>query len=955
MADKAHKFARFVLIYGLLVVTPVIFSLLLGLHVIDHMRQHWQEQAAADTEKRASELTRELDAEQIFQPHFRKLADQIISLPLLDEKQVLALAEATFKKISQRFFIYVFDRDGKMLKTLLTPENTRRGIDFIWRVAHDNADDGEYRERRSDYAMLIGRYFELNEFRDTNDICHAVDNYNSSGLIYHNKRQSYDNDKAGVIFFIDLNIEFDHHLKKKISEKSSNDEPAFFTRADGSQQFNPGTASLSVGISGLGYSKTCNTAIYNDFLWRRVNFRNFHIYLGKKLSLAEYVQLKILAVLFSCLLLLFSSSVLLRNLYTGHGVRISIRYKLMAIFVFAVYLPVLGLFMVSFNGLNNRRTVLENEARKGMQDVLYKIDADFANREAEILSTFERLYNDRSWHTKLTDDWVRNDVMLRKQVKVPSTGGNFFNHLDVRNIKLQQLHSTARGAANDRIKEVNRIITLICLERFIPEQITKNRVKLRQSDFILKNMMENPVLGFSGFFEQPGRLVEMEFEGSSFFWYWNYYPDAGDSVAYFSANTRIHFNVEKFLKSSLQKRYSVGNTALTLIAYFPQLRDWTPADSSHEAELVEMLKLSETNKTLETGSINYAGARYLATCLPGIKLKDAIVSCLFPQKQIDDQIDRQRIQIYQGMALILIVSVLTGLLLSKYFLQPVSELNLGMKALRQRDTDFRVNISSQDEFGELGDTFNQMMIEVKEMLLAGAVQQCLIPEKFPDIAGYDCIIYNKMATDVGGDYADVFPLEDDRYLVVLGDVTGHGVSSSILTAMVKALVFRFAQKNLGLSEILRNLSEMIFEVLHYRKLMTFCALIFDARNHSCQFANAGHPFPVWCDRDGKLKPLDLAALPLGVSPRRSTYKTVDGCFQSGDLMLLYTDGIAEGADPDGNAFGFDRVKEIIVNNRERNSEKIKNTLLEQFWQHYQREELDDDLTFVIIRRRHQGV
>ena len=756
------------------------------------------------------------------------------------------------------------------------------------------------------------------------------------------------------MFFLDLNIEFEHYLQQRISQYSSTDEPVFYKRADGSIQKSPGSVMPAETIARLGYSRTKNTALHNDYLWRRVVFRDFVLYFGKKLSLEYYSQIKILAAILSGLLLAISFFILLRNLYTGSGMRFSIRYKLIVIFLFAVYLPILGLFMISFNGLNDRRTVLENEARKGMQDILYKIDASFVDKEDEILATFARLYNDRGWHEKLNDDWANNDMILRKYARVSLEGENFFNHLDIRNIHLQQVHSTARGIANDRIKEINRIISLICLERFMPEQMSKNRVKLRQSDFILKNMMENPVLGFSSYYEQPGQLVEMEFEGSSFYWYWNYYPDADGPVAFFSGNTRVHFNVENFLNTVLQKRYNLGNTALTLAAYFPFQQTWTPEAASDESELVKLVKLAEISKTLETGRIDYAGERFLATCLPGIKLKGAYVSCLFPQSQIDHFIDGQRLQIYQGMALILITSLFTGLLLSKYFLQPVGELNLGMKALRQRNTDFRVRINSQDELGELGDTFNQMMVEVKEMLLAGEIQQCLIPEKFPEISGYDCVIYNKMATDVGGDYADVFPLGKDRYLVVLGDVTGHGVSSSILTAMVKAQIFRFARKNRGLSEMLRSLSEMIFELLRYRKLMTFCALIFDARDHSCQFANAGHPFPIWCDREGNIKALDKEALPLGVSPRRSNYTTVENCFQAGDVMLLYTDGIAEGAGPDGNAFGFDRVRELIVNNRELSSEEIKNTLLSEFWQHYQREELDDDLTFVIIRRRRQG-
>lgn len=903
-------------------------------------------------ETRASSMVRQLDPEQIFLPHFRELTNEILALPGLDEKKIAQLAENLFNRISQRFYVYVFDKSGKMLKTGLAPEDTEAGIDFLWRFAHDDSYEGEFRERRGDLGMLVGRFFHPRKIKHSNDVCHAVVNYKKSGLIYHKKNQAYSDDKSGVLIFLDLEIEFKGHLGEQVTKAFSEESPIFFVNTtDGSWQAKPELARIVPEVIKLGYSRTQSIAIHNDFLWRRINFRNFQLYFGQRLSLNYYTHLKLLAAAFSVLLLLFSLAVLLRNLHTGKSMRVSIRYKLIAIFVFAVYLPVLGLFMISYNGLNDRRTVLENEARKGMQDILYKIDADFANKENEILAIFERLYHDQTWHNQLTDEWEHNDKLLRKHARVPLEGENFFNHLDIRNIQLEQLFSTARGISNDRIKAINRIISLICLERHMPSQFAKHRVKLRQSDFILKNMMENPVLGFSNFYEQPGRLVEMEFEGSSFYWYWNYYPDADNSVAFFSGNTRIHFNVENFLNSVLKKRYNLGNTALTLAAYFPDQQTWTPEEAKSESDLAKLVKLTEISQTLETGRISYAGQHFLATCLPGIKLKGAIVSCLFPQTEIDYQIDSQRIQIYQGIALIIIISVLTGLLLSKNFLQPIGELNLGMKALRRRDTDFRVEISSQDELGELGDTFNQMMVEVKEMLLAGAVQQCLIPEKFPEIAGYDCVIYNKMATDVGGDYADVFPLSDNRYLVVLGDVTGHGVSSSILTAMVKAQVFRFAQKNRSLSEILKSLSEMIYELLRYRKLMTFCALILDANDHSCQFANAGHPFPVWCDRNGQYKELNQEALPLGVSPRRSKYLTVNENFKSGDLMLLYTDGIAEGAGPDGEAFGYDRVKKVIADNSAHTSEEIKNTLLKEFWQHYQREELDDDLTFVIIRRR----
>jgi len=436
MANGQSRFARFAFIYALLVVTPVLFSLLLCLHIIDHYSHFWQEKAAEVTETKASELVRQLDSEQIFLPHFRDLTEKILSLPKLDEKKIVELAEDTFARISQRFFVYVFDTRGKMLKTGLAPEDTEAGIDYLWRFAHDDSYEGEGRERRGDYGKLVGRYFSPRNIKHSNDVCHSVENPKSTGLLYHKKRQAYSDDKSGVMYFLDLNIEFEHHLQQKINHYSSADEPVFFERANGTWQGASDVEALAQTVAKLGYTRTKNVVVHNDFLWRRVGFRDFQLYFGKKLSLDYYSRAKGLVVLFSVLLLALSFVYLLRNLFSGQGLRLSIRYKLIAIFVFAVYLPILGLVMVSFNGLNDRRTVLENDARKGMQDILYKIDADFAGKEDEILATFERLYNDRDWQDQITDDWLHNDQLLRKHARIALEGENFFNHLDIRNIRL---------------------------------------------------------------------------------------------------------------------------------------------------------------------------------------------------------------------------------------------------------------------------------------------------------------------------------------------------------------------------------------------------------------------------------------------------------------------------------------------------------------------------------------
>ncbi|MEW6713387.1 MAG: PP2C family protein-serine/threonine phosphatase, partial [Candidatus Riflebacteria bacterium] len=177
-----------------------------------------------------------------------------------------------------------------------------------------------------------------------------------------------------------------------------------------------------------------------------------------------------------------------------------------------------------------------------------------------------------------------------------------------------------------------------------------------------------------------------------------------------------------------------------------------------------------------------------------------------------------------------------------------------------------------------------------------------------------------------------------------------GVSSSILTAMVKALIFRFSQRPQDLSLIMRDLSHMIFDLLHHRKLMTFCAIIIEQNTGNYMLTNAGHPFPMICNPNGSTRTIEHNSLPLGVSKKRSNYPATSGTIEPGEVLILYTDGIAEATNSEGQMFGFDRVRNIVGENCHQSGKAIKEELLNQFWAHYTEKHLDDDLTFIILKR-----
>lgn len=945
MPEKSKRIGRFVLIGALLVLTPAFFSLFLGLHLINSFEKDFYADKQSQLEVRAKTFITNLDSELFFLPIFRNLSAAILSLPHSESEKFKTIIQSAFAEAGQTFSLMVFNDEGLTAFTNITDPETFEVFDYIWRFAHNKSDAEEFKRQKGVVGKVLGRDFHPRLVRNSNDICHPLANHGKEGLIYHLKREQTG---AGVLIHLEITRDPASIVSQLARLSSSAENPILL--GTGSQEISEvATQNAEAGKLALSGGKQHRVFHGDGFLWQQQVAKEVPLFFGQKLDPPNYFLGRLVICGVFMLLTFFSLSYLFRSMFSGGSQRISIRYKLVALFVFAVYLPVLGLFLLGYNGLANRRTVLENNVSKAAQDILFKIDSEFSSKEEEILAIFTRLYENTSWQNQIDDDWNAAEMVIREAAKVPMTGENFFNHLDMRDLQLKQVFSTNQGDSNDRTKEINRIIALISLEKHLPDQLSKNNLT-SQSDLILKNMMENPVLGFTSFYEQPGKLMQMEFEGSGFYWYWNFYQKNNAKVAYIYGNTRIAFNVVNYLQSILKKRLNIENTALKLIAHYPTTKLWLPESAEHEKDLLNLNKLAEVNAAVETAGISFAGEKYLGTCLPGLKLKKAFLTCLYPEAEIDSKINTLRQQIYMGVILILMISILTGLLLSKTFLQPVSELNLGLKALHQRNIDFRVQIKNQDELGELGKTFNQMMEEVKEMFLAGAVQQCLIPATALEMPGYDSVIYNKMATDVGGDYADFFSLPDQRFLIVLGDVTGHGISSSILTAMVKALVFRFASKDTSLEVILKSLSEMIFELLKYRKLMTFCAMILDTRDNSFLLANAGHPFPIVCDANGRITSIEHSSLPLGVSVKRSNYTTTAGQLEPGSILMLYTDGIAEGANPEGVMFGFDTVEKVLVENRERSSESIKSTLLDKFWQHYQREELDDDLTFIILKR-----
>jgi sigma-B regulation protein RsbU (phosphoserine phosphatase) len=212
----------------------------------------------------------------------------------------------------------------------------------------------------------------------------------------------------------------------------------------------------------------------------------------------------------------------------------------------------------------------------------------------------------------------------------------------------------------------------------------------------------------------------------------------------------------------------------------------------------------------------------------------------------------------------------------------------------------------------LSDTAERAAIK-KELEVARAVQQLLVPSA-DDIQreGFEVASYFQPAAECGGDWWTVNDLAAGKHLLMVGDVTGHGVSSAIITGAAKAaceLAIEVTAGTLDPPRLLALMNSAIHRTARERVMMSCNATIIDPARRVLAMANAGHPNPVLV-RQGIVHPLMAEGAPLGASAD-PVYRPIELAIEPGDVLACFTDGIVECENPRGEQFTERRLRAVI--------------------------------------------
>ena len=312
-----------------------------------------------------------------------------------------------------------------------------------------------------------------------------------------------------------------------------------------------------------------------------------------------------------------------------------------------------------------------------------------------------------------------------------------------------------------------------------------------------------------------------------------------------------------------------------------------------------------------------------------------------------------------------VLAIFQGLSISR----PIRQLAWKADQIARGDLDARVEVNTGDELGLLAENFNFMADQIsillvqtaekakmeQELEVAKAIQETLVPSDAPvKKATLTFASFYQPAAQTGGDWWTWAELSGGKILLVIGDVTGHGIPSAMITAAAKSAcdVARYVhQEDVTVTRLLEIMNHAIFESAQRRFVMTCFASIVDTKARTITYANAGHNFPYLFrqgEGKGEFGSLMIRGNRLGDDPT-SKYEAKTTELAMGDVLVWYTDGIVECENEAGEEYGEKRFRASVRKAAALDAGEMRDAIIGDAAAYFGDTSRKDDITMVVGR------
>ncbi|MFQ5454178.1 MAG: PP2C family protein-serine/threonine phosphatase, partial [Candidatus Zixiibacteriota bacterium] len=307
------------------------------------------------------------------------------------------------------------------------------------------------------------------------------------------------------------------------------------------------------------------------------------------------------------------------------------------------------------------------------------------------------------------------------------------------------------------------------------------------------------------------------------------------------------------------------------------------------------------------------------------------VHVTYSTAMINNKLAASRKKIIPLLVILIFLGIVGIYLLSNYFVTPILKITYRVRKFTSGDLETELPLEGAEEFFEISRAFNQMITRLsqdrkniaereklaKEIEVASEIQKTLMPIKLPTLPKLEIDSFYRAASVIGGDLYDVFKVSEDRYCLVVADVSGKGVPASLVMSMLKTVIQINALHAASAKSVLIKVNNYLKENIPPGIFITVFMVIYNSATRTINAVSAGHnPMLFFSAEQNKIIKINPKGMPLGMPVTREPsfekrLEEIDIKMNDGDLFFIYTDGITEATDRDSNQYGLERLVNLL--------------------------------------------
>ncbi|MCK5004923.1 MAG: SpoIIE family protein phosphatase [Candidatus Aminicenantes bacterium] len=313
----------------------------------------------------------------------------------------------------------------------------------------------------------------------------------------------------------------------------------------------------------------------------------------------------------------------------------------------------------------------------------------------------------------------------------------------------------------------------------------------------------------------------------------------------------------------------------------------------------------------------------------------------------------------------IIISFIIGFRMIRVVTKSINQITKGIQRVRKGDFNVKIKTNSGDQLQYLADSFNEMasgisrlLVEEKkkqrleeELNIARTIQLKLLPKDSLITKEFEIAATNIPASEIAGDYFDYFYKDGESLSILVADVSGKGTSAAFYMAELKGLVNYLQKKDMSPSTLLAECHTTLNESFDKVTFITISIAKFLVAEKKFILSRAGHTQAVFFSKKtGECIEIYPEGMALGlINFSKDKIEEIEQKYESGDILFLFSDGLSEIMNKEGEMLGLDPVKKIISENADSSPGEIKQKLLELSIEFAQDKNNKDDLTFIILK------